>query len=171
MGNGRGDRSQAHPFHHPQAPDDLDRFQAWLMERGWGDGLPAIPPTRERVAATLAGTRRRPDEVVAILVPRLGRATVEALRAVSTTWNAVGPNARDVFLFQKLESLIGRVVSTIQQPRIDKIIVTGQGSTGGASLAAQLATTVEQVRAATGVDLTKILPESATRSAPQRPQS
>lgn len=64
-----------------EAPDDLDRFQAWLMERGWGDGLPAIPPTRERVAAMLAGTRRRPDEVVALLVPRLGRATVEAIAA------------------------------------------------------------------------------------------
>jgi len=64
-----------------EAPDDLDRFQAWLMERGWGDGLPAIPPTRERVAAMFAGTRRKPDEVVAVLVPRLGRATVEAVAA------------------------------------------------------------------------------------------
>ena len=64
-----------------EAPDDLDRFQAWLMERGWGDGLPAIPPTRERVAAMVAGARRSPDEVAAILVPRLGRATVEAIAA------------------------------------------------------------------------------------------
>jgi hypothetical protein len=63
------------------APDDLDHFQAWLMERGWGDGLPAIPPTRERVAKILAGTRREPGEVVAILAPRLGRATVEAVAA------------------------------------------------------------------------------------------
>jgi len=88
-----------------------------------------------------------------------GRATVEALRAVAQTWKSVGPNARDVFLFQKLDGLIGRVVSTIAHPRIDKILVTG-GSNGGPSLAAQVATTVEQVRAATGVDLTKILPES-----------
>lgn len=91
-----------------------------------------------------------------------GRATVEALRAVAQTWKSVGPNARDVFLFQKLESLIGRVVGTIQHPKIDKILVTGQ-SNGGPSLAAQVATTVEQVRAATGVDLTKILPESTAK--------
>jgi hypothetical protein len=63
------------------APDDLDGFQVWLMEQGWGDGLPAIPPSRERVAAMLAGARRDRDEVVAILVPRLGRATVEAIAA------------------------------------------------------------------------------------------
>ena len=47
------------------------------MERGWGDGLPVIPPTPERVARMLAGTRRRRDEVVAMLAPRLGQATVE----------------------------------------------------------------------------------------------
>jgi len=64
-----------------EAPGDLDRFQAWLMERGWGDGLPAIPPTPERVAAMLAGARRARDQVVATLVPRLGRATVEAIAA------------------------------------------------------------------------------------------
>ncbi|MBI2895523.1 MAG: flotillin family protein [Deltaproteobacteria bacterium] len=91
-----------------------------------------------------------------------GRATAEALRAVSDTWKKAGPNARDVFLFQKLESLITKVVSTIQQPKIDKITVTGQ-TNGGTSLAAQLAIAVEQIRAATGVDVTKMLPESATR--------
>jgi hypothetical protein len=64
-----------------EAPGDIDEFQTWLMERGWGDGLPAIPPTRERVARMLSATRRRPDEVAAILVPRLGRATLEAIAA------------------------------------------------------------------------------------------
>jgi len=60
---------------HP-APDDLLDFQAWLMERGWGDGLPAIPATPERVDAMLAGTRRPAGDAVAVLSPRLGRATV-----------------------------------------------------------------------------------------------
>src|SRR6266702_4808213 len=36
------------------APSDLDEFQGWLMEQGWGDGLPAIPPTAERVKRMLA---------------------------------------------------------------------------------------------------------------------
>jgi hypothetical protein len=64
-----------------EAPGDIDEFQNWLMERGWGDGLPAIPPTRERVARMLSTVRRRRDEVAAILVPRLGRATLEAIAA------------------------------------------------------------------------------------------
>ncbi len=57
-----------------EAPGDIDEFQTWLMEQGWGDGLPAIPPTRERVARMLSATGRRPHDIAAILVPRLGRA-------------------------------------------------------------------------------------------------
>jgi len=62
------------------APSDLDEFQGWLMEQGWGDGLPAIPPTAERVKRMLAGTRREPEEIVAVLVPRLGRAPMLSWR-------------------------------------------------------------------------------------------
>ena len=67
-----------------RAPDDLLEFQSFMMERGWGDGLPLIPATAERVAAMLAATRRPAGEVVAVLPPRLGRATVErvAINAV-----------------------------------------------------------------------------------------
>jgi hypothetical protein len=64
-----------------EAPGDIDEFQGWLLERGWGDGLPAIPPTPERVARMLSATCRRPDDMAAILVPRLGRASVETIAA------------------------------------------------------------------------------------------
>jgi hypothetical protein len=67
------------PAARHRAPDDLLDFQAFLMERGWGDGLPAIPATPERVAAMLRGTRRPAGDTVAVLPPRLGRATVEAV--------------------------------------------------------------------------------------------
>ena len=45
-----------------------------LAELGWGDGLPIIPPTPERVDAMLEGISA-PDEVIATLEPRLGEAT------------------------------------------------------------------------------------------------
>ena len=55
----------------------LEHFDA----KGWGDGLPLIPPTHERVEAMLeAGSNgAKPDEVVAILPPRAGEATRRAL--------------------------------------------------------------------------------------------
>jgi len=60
-----------------RAPDDLLDFQSFMMERGWGDGLPLIPASAGRVAAMLAGTRRPAGDLVAVLPPRLGCATVE----------------------------------------------------------------------------------------------
>ena len=67
------------PASRHRAPDDLLDFQGFMMEQGWGDGLPLIPATTERVAAMLAGTRRPPGDLVALLPPRLGRATVEQI--------------------------------------------------------------------------------------------
>ncbi len=50
---------------------------ALFEERGWGDGLPLVAPTEARVSEMLA--RRDPDEEVAVLPPRFGRATCQAL--------------------------------------------------------------------------------------------
>ena len=47
--------------------------------RGWGDGLPLIPPTEERVKAMLAETDGDADEVLASLPPRQGEATRRAV--------------------------------------------------------------------------------------------
>ncbi len=48
-----------------------------MFDRGWTDGLPAVPPTERRVMAMLAGTARPPDEVVAVVPPDLVEVTVE----------------------------------------------------------------------------------------------
>jgi hypothetical protein len=56
-----------------------------LYERGVTDGLPVVPPTRDRVDRMLAGAPwRRGDELIGILGPQLGKATVEkvAINAV-----------------------------------------------------------------------------------------
>ncbi|MBI3969202.1 MAG: hypothetical protein HY329_26470 [Chloroflexi bacterium] len=54
----------------------------WLelaYERGWTDGLPVAPPTEERVGAVLDYLGRDPQDVVGIVPPRQGVATVEAI--------------------------------------------------------------------------------------------
>src|SRR5215470_7537033 len=80
-----------------RAPDDLLEFQSFMMERGWGDGLPMIPATAERVASMLRGTRRPADDLVAVLPPRLGRATVERV-AVNAVLAGAGPEHLPVIL-------------------------------------------------------------------------
>ena len=53
-------------------------------ENSWTDGLPVVPPTTERVERMLSGTDRDPDERIAAVPPKWGRATVEkvAINAV-----------------------------------------------------------------------------------------
>lgn len=60
--------------------DDPD---VWF-DRGVTDGLPVVPPTRERVARMLAATRRAADEVLGEMPPNYGALTVEraAINAV-----------------------------------------------------------------------------------------
>ena len=59
------------------------------QERGWTDGLPIVPPTEDAVAAVLRYTDRAPREVVAVLPPRQGEATVERL-AINTVMAGAG---------------------------------------------------------------------------------
>lgn len=53
-------------------------------ENGWTDGLPVVPPTPERVARMLSGTDLNPEELIAAVPPKWGRATIEkvAINAV-----------------------------------------------------------------------------------------
>jgi hypothetical protein len=64
-----------------------------LYARGLTDGLPVVPPTRERVAAMLAGVDRPADELVALVPPNYGRATVEKIAI-----NAVMAGCRPEYL-------------------------------------------------------------------------
>jgi len=55
-----------------------DDVEIWF-ERGVTDGLPVVPPTRERVERMLEATRRDRGELLALVPPNYGRATVEKL--------------------------------------------------------------------------------------------
>ena len=50
-----------------------------MWERGWTDGLPVVPPTRDRVDAMLAG--RDPGVSLGLVPPALGEATLERVAA------------------------------------------------------------------------------------------
>ena len=64
------------------ADDDPAALTALYEEHGWGDGLPMVPPTTQRVEEMLSGAD--PEEVIAVLPPRSGIATrhVIAVNAV-----------------------------------------------------------------------------------------
>jgi len=71
----------------------LQEVNRFFYKRGWGDGLPLIPPTEEAVAEMLTGTDLPPDHLVARIIPRMGKATVEQIAV-----NAVMAGALPTYL-------------------------------------------------------------------------
>ncbi len=57
---------------------DLDEIELWF-DKGVTDGLPVVPPTRERVDRMLAGSSRAREELIGTVPPNHGRATVEKI--------------------------------------------------------------------------------------------
>jgi hypothetical protein len=54
-------------------------FSQLATERGWGDGLPLVPPTPERVEDALSEAGWEPEEVIATLPPLRAPCTAEKL--------------------------------------------------------------------------------------------
>lgn len=75
-----------------EAEDGFDAINALYFERGWGDGLPIVPPTTDRVERMLAYCDRPLNEPVAKVAPRYGEATPVRLAA-----NAVMAGCRPEF--------------------------------------------------------------------------
>lgn len=88
-----------------------------------------------------------------------GQATARVLSELAREYQAKGDAGRDVLLMQKLIPLVQRVVEPLGALRIDRLTVVGGGSSDESPLAGKLMGTNEQVKAATGVDLAKVLRE------------
>jgi hypothetical protein len=59
--------------------DDADAFQALAEEKRWGDGLPLVPATVEKVQAMLGPLAADSGRVLGLFPPRFGEATIESL--------------------------------------------------------------------------------------------
>jgi hypothetical protein len=60
--------------------DAIDPYE-YCLEAGFGDPLPVVPPTLERVERMLAAVPLAPDEIVGLIPPNYGAATVEKIAA------------------------------------------------------------------------------------------
>ncbi|MAT63632.1 MAG: hypothetical protein VYB02_00635 [Actinomycetota bacterium] len=77
MGKNVGVETQS-PF--LELPDeDPDTIYELFEKHGWGDGLPLVAPTDQRVAEMLSSIEFSPEEVIAVLPPRGGSATYRSV--------------------------------------------------------------------------------------------
>jgi len=62
-----------------RASSSLEAANKLLYGRGWTDGLPVIPPTEERVARMLESWGGNPLEIIGLVDPKKGEATIEKI--------------------------------------------------------------------------------------------
>lgn len=123
-----------------------------------------IAPAEARKDAAVAQAK-----AVATRTIEQGKATAKVLTDLATTYRSSGSTGREVLLMQKLVPVLQMVSATIGTINVDRVTVIGQvpggssgGNAGGGSLAGNIASTNEQIRAATGVDLASALRKKLT---------
>lgn len=105
-----------------------------------------------------------------------GEAAVEVLRLMSDAWKQMGPQAREIYVIQHLEELVGTVVDQLEDIEIDEVHVLDQGDGQGLSSYAatypkMVAEVMKALKETTGVDVPAILAgegSSSGSSAPTR---
>ena len=85
------------------AIDTIEQY----FENGWTDGLPIVPPTDDLVQGMVAASGREPTEVLGIIPPRMGLATVEAVAT-----NAVMAGCRPEYM----PVVIASVEAVVDEP-------------------------------------------------------
>ena len=58
---------------------DMESAIEYCFQQKWTDGLPVVPPTRAAIERTIAHLARDPQEVIGIIPPRDGIATIETI--------------------------------------------------------------------------------------------
>ncbi|MBM3941329.1 MAG: hypothetical protein FJ316_00080 [SAR202 cluster bacterium] len=89
--------SETYTIEMDATPAGLDAVNRFLAERDWSDGMPVIPPTPAAVEAMLRGTRRNPQDVVMVMEPGFGLATVEKI-AVNAVMAGCRPEQFSILL-------------------------------------------------------------------------
>jgi hypothetical protein len=62
-----------------EVPEDSEEFDLFCIERRWSDGFPLRPPTLDRVERMIQASGREAHELIAIVQPGFGAATVEGI--------------------------------------------------------------------------------------------
>jgi len=89
--------------------DATDKMNRYFLDKGWSDGFPLVPPTPQAVETMLSGTRLGRDEVVGIIDPGRGIATVEKI-AINAVMAGCRPEHMPVLI---------TVVRCLTSPKLD----------------------------------------------------
>ncbi|MEM8672964.1 MAG: SPFH domain-containing protein [Cyanobacteria bacterium P01_G01_bin.67] len=93
-----------------------------------------------------------------------GKAQAEGTQRLAESWKAAGANAKDIFLFQKLETLIKMLAAGVPNVEVESLTVV-DGQRGNQAI--QIAAFLEQLRQTTGVDVAQVANNLTKQDQPQ----
>lgn len=88
--------------------EDLEEAYELVLEKGWGDGLPVVPPTAERVEKMLDAVDADPQTVVGRIPPAMNNATIEKI-AINATMAGCRPEYLPVVIAAVEAALVPEV--------------------------------------------------------------
>ena len=88
-----------------------------------------------------------------------GKATAAVLQEIADAYQGSGASGRDVLLMQKLLPLLDKLSGTMGALHVNRLAVLGTSAGGdsGGDLAHKIVSYSEQIKAATGVDVTRVV--------------
>ncbi|HJN87289.1 MAG TPA: hypothetical protein QGI03_09110 [Dehalococcoidia bacterium] len=122
------EEQEALTFHGDDLLDAAEAMNRTLVEYNWSDGFPLVPPTGSRVDRMLAGTQKPRDQIVAVLEPGFGLATVEKI-AINAVMAGCQPGHLPV-LIAAVEAMADpyyrlRAVSCSTGPHAPLLVING----------------------------------------------
>jgi flotillin len=138
-----------------QAEQELQRIRARLEQRRLQVDV-VIPAEAKRQAEAI---RAKGD---AAPVSENGAALVEVLEATTAAWNAMGDNAKEIYVIQHLDELVSTVIDHMDQIEVKEVHVLDRGD--GSALAAYaaaypqtIAAVLRALRETVGIDIPAVL--------------
>jgi flotillin len=94
-----------------------------------------------------------------------GAAAVQVLEMMTTAWQTMGPQAKELYVIQHLEEIVGAVVASLKDIQVDEVHVVDRGDGAGLSSYAatypkMVAAVMSAVHESTGVDVPAVLNRS-----------
>ncbi len=104
-----------------------------------------LEPARAEMEAAQARARGQAQKII-----EDAKATASVMEQIILAWKKGGPNAKDIFLMQKLEKMLSSLVGTIQGIHVGRLTMLPSGADSTSTRAVRL---VEELKGALGVDL------------------
>jgi flotillin len=145
-----------------RAKAELDLQEARIAQMEHQLEANVVTPARASMEAAIAEARGNAAPIM-----ENGRAQAEALRQLAEQWRQSGDAAKDIFLLQKLETILPTFLSSIDKVRVDNVtMLQGLGNGNGGSLPGQAVATIKALEAG-GIDVPGLL-DRLTGGAPAK---